>query len=169
MYRDLKVSDPVVEEIEGKLYLRVSTGHNRYGTLEFRGAERFLFLENGGFVIAVYETLPYWESVRFPAAYRPMHDIMNAVSIKRLSPSPVIPKKHVELRLGADCMITMDYSKRIVSMPVDDFVIQAVNHLAESRVLDVSSFNGTFAKDITDRWEGGASLARGLRICIGAT
>lgn len=155
MYRDLKGGNPAVEDIDGKPYLRASTAHGEYGTLETRGTERFLFLENAGFVIAVYETLPYWGAVKFPAAYRPMHEIMNVVAIEPKSDNLGIRAKAVELRLGADCIITTDYSKHVVSMPVGEFAIQAMNLVAESRLLDVSSLHGNFVQKLKLHWAGG--------------
>lgn len=154
MYRDQKGRDPAVEDIDGKPYLRASTGHARYGTLEIRGAGRFLFLENIGFLHAVYETLPYWGAVKFPAAYRPMHEIMSAVSIKPQSHTLEIRAKAIELHLDADCIITMDHSKHIVSMSVANFAIQALNHFAESRLLDISVHDMIFIQNLKLRWEG---------------
>ena len=155
MYRDLVGHDPAVEDIGGKLYLRASTGHGRYATLETRGTERFLFLENAGFVIAVCETLPYWGTVKFPAAYRSMWEIMSAVSIKPQSANLGIRAKDAELRLGADYIISTTFSRHIVSMPVADFVIQALNLVAESRLLDVSNLTSSFVDILKLRWEGG--------------
>lgn len=42
MHRDQLDQDPAVENIDGKPYLRASTGHGRYGTLEIRGIGRSL-------------------------------------------------------------------------------------------------------------------------------
>ena len=160
MYRDLEGRDPVVERINMKSYLRVSTGHAQYGTLEIRGTEQSLFLENAGFVLAVNETLPFWFKglTLFPAAYRPVSEIMSEVSITARSKELKIRAEAVEVRLNASCIITMDHSKHVVSIPVEDFAIQAVNHLAESCILDVSNFDEIFVEKLKDRWKYGVSL-----------
>ncbi|GEM_PF-4309455 len=154
MYRDLKSSDPAVEEIDRKPYLRVSTGHGRYATLEVRGIERFLFLENTGFVIAVYESLPYWKTVRLPAAYRPMHEIASAVTITPRSEELRVRAEDIELRLDAACIITVGHSKQIVSIPIRDFIIQAINHFAEKPLLDTSHLGYDFLKKLETWWGG---------------
>ncbi len=155
MHRDLSSFHPAVEEIDGKQYLRASTGHSCGATLEIRGTRRYLFLENVEFAVAVCETLPYWGSVKCPAAYRSLWEIMSAVSIKPQSADLGTRAKAVALCLCDSCIITMDCSKQVVSMPVDEFVLQALNHFAETKLLDTSGIvNSGFIQKLKLRWEG---------------
>ncbi len=116
-------------------YVRFEIGSGRFNELEERGGTRYLSVGRADFLQAVAATMPDWPMIIFPAAFRPVCDIMRQVRFERDPDGPLASR--MDFRLDSSAIIRHRGASLAVLLPIETFVPEAVEHLAERPLIDL--------------------------------
>ncbi len=144
------MSPTVVARGDGD-YLKVSIEHGEYNALEEWGGPRTLLMAESNFIIAIRETLRFWPPTDFPKAFRPLVEIMDAVTFSEEEEhtpfAPVVP-----IPLDGRTIVQHRWNGLLVYVPVETFVRGAVSYLAEQPVLKLKGWHYGFRRALQEAW-----------------
>ncbi len=129
------MAESVLTVVGKAKYVCFQIGAGHFNELEERGRTRYLIAGRAHFLQAVAATMPDWHRVIFPAAFRPVYEIMRQVRFERDPDGPLA--NQTDIRLTDSAIIRHRRSGLAVYLPIEEFVPEAVAHLAERPYIDL--------------------------------
>ncbi|MDP3958281.1 MAG: hypothetical protein Q8Q36_02360 [bacterium] len=128
--------------------MRVSTAHGSYGTINEHKGIRTFTMGHRELPIAVGRTLPWWSRVPYPAAWKPVPEIMRAVDFGKENTADVT------FPVSGNAIIHLKYNAALVDIPVEEAIPAIVSHLAEHPALALISYDWSFQQKLKADWDG---------------
>lgn len=145
---------------DGRKFLQVKVEHSRFNEIQFIGSRRKLLMVATDLISGIYDTLPYWDKVVLPSAFKSLYDIMKDCDFSeeisqdlrnRQSHNPLI----FEIDLGDESIIQSHYHGHNVWIPIEPFIVAVLNFLADKdnrRFISIEGFLYDFQQDFNKRW-----------------